>query len=268
MADQDARTPGKQAVDGVDDFAFGGFIHCGRGFIEHQDQWVLQQCPGNRDALFLPAGQLLAPLAQGTVETFGQGLDQAVELRQSRHVGNRLAAGVRCRVGQVVGEAAAKQHDVLADDGNAPTQLEQVQFAQIDVAQQYPARLRIVMTLQQVDQGGFAHARAAAEGHFHTVGNPRFDAAQGRLAAGMGEVHVVEPEIAAIGHRPWRGGRQHGRLFAAQLHDPAEADGHPLDRDVEPEQALHRPHGHAQVSGKRNQGAELPGALHHPVTAD
>ncbi|MNV43085.1 hypothetical protein D3C71_1347900 [compost metagenome] len=84
----------------------------------------------------------------------------------------------------------------------------------------------------------------------------------------MGEVHVVEPEIAAIGHRPWSGRRRHGRLFAAQLHDPAEADGHPLNRHVEPEQALYRPHGHPQVGGKRDQRTELPGALHHPVSAD
>ncbi|MNY57933.1 hypothetical protein D3C86_1942050 [compost metagenome] len=72
MADQDARTSGKQAVDSVDDFALGDFIHRGRGFIEYQNQRVLQQRPGNRDALLLPAGQLLTALAQRAVEAFGQ----------------------------------------------------------------------------------------------------------------------------------------------------------------------------------------------------
>ncbi|MCY1462329.1 hypothetical protein D9M71_800930 [compost metagenome] len=79
-------------------------------------------------------------------------------MRQPCDFGDRFTAGIRHGVGQVVGQAAAKQHDVLADHGNAPTQFEQVEFAYIHLPQQYPAGLWIVMALQQVDQRGFTDA--------------------------------------------------------------------------------------------------------------
>jgi hypothetical protein len=84
----------------------------------------------------------------------------------------------------------------------------------------------------------------------------------------MAEVHVIETQIARGRQRLWRRGCQNGRLFAAQFHHAPEADGHSLNGDIQPEQALHRPDGHAQVGGKRDQRAQLPGALHHPVSAD
>ncbi|MNZ94370.1 hypothetical protein D3C78_1134760 [compost metagenome] len=67
MTDKDARAPGEQPVDGGDHFALGGFVHRRGGLVEHQDQRVLQQRAGDGDALFLPAGKLLAALAEQTV---------------------------------------------------------------------------------------------------------------------------------------------------------------------------------------------------------
>ncbi len=56
MADQDPRTPGEQPVDGRDHFPLGGFVDRRSRFVQHQDQRILQQRPGDGDALFLSAG--------------------------------------------------------------------------------------------------------------------------------------------------------------------------------------------------------------------
>ncbi|MNZ49272.1 hypothetical protein D3C78_670340 [compost metagenome] len=84
----------------------------------------------------------------------------------------------------------------------------------------------------------------------------------------MAETKILETQLANRRHRPRLRGRLHAGLFAAQLHHPAEADGHPLQRHIEAEQALHRADGHAEVGGEGDQRAELPAALDHPVAAD
>ncbi len=84
----------------------------------------------------------------------------------------------------------------------------------------------------------------------------------------MAKVHCVKMQLALLRHRQRRCGGADARLLTAQLHDPAQAHGHALDRHIQAQQALHRAHRHAQVGGKGNQRPQLPGALYHPVAAD
>ena len=80
VTDQDAGTPGKQPVYGSDHLLLGLFIN-GRGrLIQHQDGRLLQQGPGDGNALFLPAGQLLSTFAYGRIQPLGQLLDQRFKL--------------------------------------------------------------------------------------------------------------------------------------------------------------------------------------------
>ncbi|MNY13606.1 hypothetical protein D3C86_1467490 [compost metagenome] len=193
----------------------------------------MQQRPGNRDALFLPAGKLLAALAQRAVEPFGQRLDEAVQPCQARHFYNRLAAGIGHAVGQVVGQAAAKQHDVLADHGNAPAQRVEVKFAQVAAIQQNPPLLRVVEALQQVYQRRFARPRSAAQGDLAAIGHARLHPAQDGRAVGVAEVHVVETQLTGAGHGHGLRRAADAGLLATQFHDPAEADRHALQRHVQ-----------------------------------
>ncbi|MNI99662.1 hypothetical protein D3C73_1587950 [compost metagenome] len=62
MTYQYSGAPCKQSINGFDDFPLSGFIYRRRRLIEHQNHWVLQQCAGNGDSLFLPARQLLTTL--------------------------------------------------------------------------------------------------------------------------------------------------------------------------------------------------------------
>ncbi|MCY1357637.1 hypothetical protein D9M69_441400 [compost metagenome] len=82
-------------------------------------------------------------------------------------------------------------------------------------------------------------------------------------------MQVLETQFAAAFRQHARRLRlAHLDRLLLQLHDPPQADGHPLQRHVQAEQALHRTHRHAQVGGEGDQRAELPTALHHPVAAD
>ncbi|MNZ69541.1 hypothetical protein D3C78_878450 [compost metagenome] len=189
-------------------------------------------------------------------------------MRQARHFSNGRAAGSGHAVGQVVRQAAPKQHNILTDHGDPPSQLEHVQIAQVDAIEQHLAGLWIVVALQQIDQRRLADARAAAQGDFQAERDQRIDAAQGRRAPRMAEMYGLETQLTRCRHWLWVDWRDDARGLTAQFHDPAKADGHALDGHVQTEQALHRPHRHAQISGKRDQRTELPRALHHPIATD
>ena len=69
------------------------------GLVQNQDGRVLQEHPGNGDALLLPAGQLHAPLAHIGVVAVGQLPDEVVRLPASLAAASRPPPGWRraCR---------------------------------------------------------------------------------------------------------------------------------------------------------------------------
>ncbi|MNR13053.1 hypothetical protein D3C85_1294350 [compost metagenome] len=98
----------------------------------------------------------------------------------------------------------------------------------------------------------------------------RRDATQYRLRA----LVVSKPDIvkAQVTRARWQFARVLGLGYLGrltlQLHHPAEADCHALERHIQAKQALHRTYGHAEIGGKGDQRAQLPRALYHPVAAD
>lgn len=136
VADEDPCAVGEQLVDGSDHFALGGFVHRRGGLVEHQDRRLLEQRASDGDTLFLPTGKLLTALTEQPIQTQRQALHQAVQAGQAHHLLQLRAGGQRGAVGQVVGQGATEQHDILADHGNTPAQGLQVKFAQVDAVEQ------------------------------------------------------------------------------------------------------------------------------------
>ena len=80
-----------QPLEGLLDQALADRVEGGRGLVEDQDPGVLQQHPGDGDALLLAAGELVAALADDRVVAVRQLHDPVVDRCRT---GRRLQLGV------------------------------------------------------------------------------------------------------------------------------------------------------------------------------
>lgn len=65
------RAPKGQLIEGALDLALVGSVDAGGGFVQHEDGSVLEQRPGDRDALTFPAGQLQPALTDNCLVSPG-----------------------------------------------------------------------------------------------------------------------------------------------------------------------------------------------------
>ena len=96
----------------------------GGRLVEHDDRRVLQQQPGDRQALLLAAGQAVAAIADDGVETVGQLRDEVPDLRGTQRLDEFVVGGVGLGVEQVGPQGVVEQVGVLgdhADRARAPT---------------------------------------------------------------------------------------------------------------------------------------------------
>ena len=92
---------GHDVVKAVLDQAFGLGIEAGGGFVQHQDRRVLEQRPGNGDALALPSRQFDPAFANQGVVAFGHLQNKLVGMRPLRGLGDLLIAGLHVAITNV-----------------------------------------------------------------------------------------------------------------------------------------------------------------------
>ena len=78
VGDDEGRTPDHEPVQGVLHDALAFRIEGRRGFVQDQDAGVLQDGPGNGDALPLAAGNVYTPVAQLGLVPLGQVEDEVM----------------------------------------------------------------------------------------------------------------------------------------------------------------------------------------------
>src|SRR5690606_29578771 len=88
--------------------AFALCVERGRRFVEQQNRRILEQCPGDGDALLLAARQAGAAFAQLLVVAGGQGGDEFVCLGRARRRGDFVVAGVQPAIADVVARAGGE----------------------------------------------------------------------------------------------------------------------------------------------------------------
>ena len=152
------------------------------GLVQDQDGRILEQGPGDGQALALAAGQGGAGLRQGGVVALGQGADEVVGVglpggRLHRLPGRRLA------VGDVVVHGIHEQQGLLGDDADALAQLPGVELPQVDAVQGHPAAGGVEEPGHQVHQGGLAAAGAAHQGDGLALAHLQVDPPQHLVAA-------------------------------------------------------------------------------------
>ena len=177
-------------------FRFG--IQCGRRFIQNQDWAVTQQRARNRNTLTLTTGQEHAIFTNDGIQTVIHLVDKVHRIGHACGILDLLAAVLfSARISDVVGDRIVKQMHVLRNQRNLVTQRLQGVLPQVVTVQENFTFVDVVETGDEAGNGGFTGARTAYQRHRFTRRNRQVDIAQsGRIAARIGEGHIVEFNIA------------------------------------------------------------------------
>jgi hypothetical protein len=180
VRDRDRRPAAFQLLQRPLDQALADGVKRGRGLVEDQDPRVLQQDAGDRDALLLAAGELVAALAHDRVVALRQVHHAVMDRRGARCPLHRLVAGVRLGVQQVRADGVVEQVRLLRHEADDPSERYEGQLADIDAVDLDGALLDVVQARDEVGRRCLPGARGAHQRH---------ELARCRL-----EVDVAQPE--------------------------------------------------------------------------
>eukprot|EP00967_Tisochrysis_lutea_P020802 scaffold23608_cov24-Tisochrysis_lutea.AAC.3 len=154
---------GKSVCDG--DRREGGALHDRRGgLVEQQDGGLLDDGACNGDALLLAARELAAAQPDLGVETIAKVLcDEVERVRRSRRRFDLLARGTRLAERDIFRYRPEEEHRLLCDEADLCAERLDVVLLQVDAVEQDGTRERVVVALEQLDDGRFARARRADE---------------------------------------------------------------------------------------------------------
>ena len=99
-------------------------VEVGGGLVEHDDGRVLEQHPGDGEALLLAAGQPVAPLADERVVAVGQRRDDVVDAGGPAGLDDLGVGGVGSGVAQVGADRVVEQVGVLAHHADRPSAID------------------------------------------------------------------------------------------------------------------------------------------------
>ena len=185
---------GAVLLDGVDaglDLLRGDGVQRGRGLVQEDDGRVLEEHPGDGDALLLAAGQVGGLV----LEPLRQGHDLVVDVGLARRLHDLLEGGVRLAVADVLLDGAVEDVVLLQDQADVVAQVAGVPFAQVHPVQQDFAALRHIELVQQVHDGALAGARQADQRRDPARLDGHVDAEEGLVAVGIGEIHAAQLEL-------------------------------------------------------------------------
>ena len=152
VGNQDGGAPTFNRLQAALDCGFGFVVDARRGFVEDQDWRILEHRPRDRNALTLPARELLTALADDGVIAFGKGANELIgfcDACRLDDVGFRRVGGA---VRNVLGDGAVKEKHVLAHKSDRRTQVVQVECWQFVTVERHVPLNRIGKAQEQFDQ--------------------------------------------------------------------------------------------------------------------
>ena len=113
MCDDEDRAPGRQTGQRRLNAVLRGGVDGGDGLVEDQDRGVLQQRPGDREALALSAGQVRSAVGEQRVEAVGESGDHVVALRGVQRLPDLVVGCRGAAEGEVEAHGVVEEVDVL-----------------------------------------------------------------------------------------------------------------------------------------------------------
>ena len=225
MGDNQGGAPLGQLVKGPLDLGLRHAVQGGGGLVQNQHRRVLEENPGDGNALFLPAGEEGPPLAHVGLEAVGHGHDIVIDLRPLGRGDHLVHRGAGTAVADVLQNAVGEEEHVLLHHADAPAEALLLHVPHIGAVQPDAARARVVEPGDEAAQGGLS----AAGGPYHGDGlagvhMEGYVVEDLRVVPLVGEGDVLHIN-AALDVFQLHGVRLIGevRLQAHQLHKPGQA---------------------------------------------
>ena len=136
-----------------------------RRLVQDQDRRVLQQRARNRQALALPARQLLAALADAGLVLLRQRHDEIVRVRGARRRLDVVARRAGRSVRDVAGNRLVEQHRLLRHDADLRPQRRERHVADVRAVDEDAARGHVVEPRHQIHERRLARAAQADNRH-------------------------------------------------------------------------------------------------------
>jgi len=197
-------------------FAFG--VEVAGGFVEDEDGGVGEDGAGDGDALFLSAGEADAALADEGVVSEVEFGDEAVGVGGLGGVFDVALGGVALGVGDVLGDGAVEEEDILFDDAEESAVGPWVDVAEVVSVEADGALGGVVEASDEVAEGGFAGAAGPDECDGFACGDVDADVVEagfglgvcGGAVAGVGSGVVARAEAcvgagASVAREAWGG---------------------------------------------------------------
>ena len=267
--DHDGRVPGDRLERGPQ-ARVRGQVQGREGVVEQVDLRVVDERPGDRQALGLAAGDVRAALGDRRLQPFRQCGDEVLGLGDLQRPPELLVGGVRVAVAQVAGDGAGEQERLLRHDRDpAPEQVE-VELADVHAVHQDLPPGDVEQPRDQVQQRRLAGAGAADDRGGLPGQGGEGDVAQHRgLRARVLELHAAQLDRAPPGRRGHGRGRVGDRRLGAEhLADPLGADRRPGHHHHHEGGHHHRHQDLHQVGQERRQCADLQLAAVDPPGAE
>ena len=159
VRDQQRGAALQDAAHGALDLILGVAVNRAGRVIQHQDARVAQKGACDRDALALAAREHHAALADHGVVTVRKAGDKLVRLGFLRGgLDLRLRHRLARAEGDIFGDRAREQEDILLNRGDLGAQAVHAPIAHIDTVDQHAPGTRIEGAVEQPRQRGFARA--------------------------------------------------------------------------------------------------------------
>lgn len=168
--------------------ALGQFVQCaldrrfrfriegGCGFIQNENRRIFQKHAGDRDPLFLAAGQFHPALTDDGVQPVGQRTDKRFQFGTADRFPNFFIGSIQFPVPDVVSQRTRKQEHILLNDSDLLAQRSQLDITNIMTVYRDRTGLNIVKTRQQAANRRFAGAGRTDKGHCFSRTNIQINA--------------------------------------------------------------------------------------------
>ena len=187
-----------QAVHCLSDDGLVAGVNARERLVEDEDGSVLEQRPGDGDALALPAGEPDASLAHDGVVAVGEGEDELVSVGRLGGVLHLLGRDVGVAHPQVVCDSPVEQVGVLGDDRYVRAQKLQREVPEVVAAQGDAALLGVEETQEEPHHGGLAGPAVPDKSQGFACSEREAQLAQRRPSTALvAEVDALDPDLGS-----------------------------------------------------------------------
>ena len=196
VRDHERRAAGHQPIQRLEDHRLRPRIDRRGRLVEDENRRVLQERPGDADALALAAGQPDAALADRRLVAPGSREMKSCALAAVAAATISSSRGVELAVADVVGDRAREQHRILRHEADVVAQRSQRERADVMAVDQDPPFVRVVEARDQAGERRLAGAGGADDGDDLAWSGIEGDLLQRVDAARIAEADAVEGHTA------------------------------------------------------------------------